>query len=46
MASAHTTKTDNVPARDARVLGNVLKVRFYSLAVHHAEGCTLTDVDG
>jgi 4-aminobutyrate aminotransferase-like enzyme len=42
----HTTKTDDMLARDARVLGDVLKVRFYPLAIDRAEGCTITDVDG
>ena len=33
MATAHTTKTDDLLARDAHVLGDVLKVRFYPLAI-------------
>ena len=46
MATTHASLTDELLHRDARVLGNVLKVRFYPLAVDHAEGCTITDVDG
>lgn len=40
------SKTDALLERDTRALGNVLKVRFYPLAVERAEGCTITDVDG
>jgi 4-aminobutyrate aminotransferase len=39
-------RTDELIARDAAALGDVLKVRFYPLAVDRAEGCTITDVDG
>jgi 4-aminobutyrate aminotransferase len=46
MATAHTTRTEDLLARDARALGDVLKVRFYPLAIDRAEGCTITDVDG
>lgn len=46
MTTNRTTKTDQLLARDARVLGDVLKVRLYPLAIDHAEGCTITDVDG
>lgn len=42
----HETKTDQLLARDTRVLGDVLKVRFYPLAVSREKGCTITDVDG
>src|SRR5947209_4093762 len=41
-----STKTDELVARDAQVLADVLKVRFYPLAVESEEGCTITDVDG
>jgi 4-aminobutyrate aminotransferase-like enzyme len=40
------SQTDTLLERDARALGNVLKVRFYPLAVERAQGCTITDVDG
>jgi hypothetical protein len=46
VTTIYTTKTDELVARDARVLGDVLKVRFYPLAVGSQEGCTITDVDG
>lgn len=40
------SQTDTLLERDARALGNVLKVRFYPLAVERAQGCTITDVEG
>ncbi len=40
------SQTDALLERDARALGNVLKVRFYPLAVERAQGCTITDVEG
>lgn len=46
MTTAHLSRTDELVARDAAVLGDVLKVRFYPLAVQSEEGCTITDVDG
>jgi 4-aminobutyrate aminotransferase len=46
MTTTSTTKTDELVARDAQVLADVLKVRFYPLAVEAEEGCTITDVDG
>jgi 4-aminobutyrate aminotransferase len=39
-------KTDGMLTREARILGDVLKIRFYPLAVDRAEGCIVTDVDG
>ncbi len=41
-----TSKTDALLERDTKALGNVLKVRFYPLAVETAQGCTITDIDG
>src|SRR5438270_13017648 len=46
MATTNLSKTDQLVERDARVLGDVLKVRFYPIAVAEAKGCTITDVDG
>lgn len=40
------SQTDTLLERDARALGNVLKGRFYPLAVERAQGCTITDVEG
>ncbi len=40
------SQTDALLERDTRALGNVLKVRFYPLAVERAQGCTITDVEG
>jgi 4-aminobutyrate aminotransferase-like enzyme len=38
--------TGELASRDAKVLGDVLKIRFYPLAVDNAEGDIVTDVDG
>lgn len=38
--------TGELASRDAKVLGDVLKIRFYPLAVDNAEGYIVTDVDG
>jgi 4-aminobutyrate aminotransferase len=46
MTATNLTRTDDLVARDARALGDVLKVRFYPIAVESAEGCTIRDVDG
>ncbi len=46
MTVTASTKTDELVARDTQALANVLKVRFYPLAVEREEGCTITDVDG
>ncbi len=40
------SKTDALLQRDTQALGNVLKVRFYPLAVERAEGCTIVDLEG
>ena len=45
MVSTHS-QTDALLERDTRALGNVLKVRFYPLAVERAQGCTIVDVEG
>src|SRR5947209_20065174 len=46
MTTTNLSRTDELVARDTQILGDVLKVRFYPLAVESAEGCTITDVDG
>lgn len=46
MSMTNGSKTDRLLARDTAALGDVLKVRFYPLAVDHAEGCMIGDVDG
>ena len=46
MTTSHQTATERLAERDARALGEVLKVRFYPLAVESAAGCTITDVEG
>jgi 4-aminobutyrate aminotransferase len=46
MTATNLTRTDELVARDAHALGDVLKVRFYPIAVESAEGCTIRDVDG
>lgn len=46
MTTTNLSKTDELVARDAQALGDVLKVRFYPLSVESAHGCTITDVDG
>lgn len=38
--------TGELASRDAKVLGDVLKIRFFPLAVDNAEGYIVTDVDG
>jgi 4-aminobutyrate aminotransferase len=38
--------TSRLVDRDAAALGDVLKVRFFPLAVASAKGCTITDVEG
>jgi hypothetical protein len=38
--------TGELASRDAKVLGDVLRIRFYPLAVHNTEGYIVTDVDG
>jgi len=38
--------TGELASRDAKVLGDVLKIRSYPLAVDNAEGYIVTDVDG
>lgn len=40
------SKTEALLQRDTRSLANVLKVRFYPLAVERARGCTIVDVEG
>lgn len=44
--SSPPTKSAELVARDAAALAEVLKVRFYPLAVARATGCTITDVEG
>lgn len=46
MTTAATNRTANLLQRDAQALGDVLKVRFFPLAVERAEGSTITDIDG
>lgn len=38
--------TADLASRDAKVLGDVLKICFFPLAVDNAEGYIVTDVDG
>jgi 4-aminobutyrate aminotransferase len=46
MTETHHATTDELVWRDAATLGDVLKVRFFPLAVESAQGCTITDVEG
>jgi 4-aminobutyrate aminotransferase len=45
-ASSAPASTAGLVARDAAALGDVLKVRFFPLAVASAAGCSITDVEG
>jgi 4-aminobutyrate aminotransferase len=40
------SETGRLVARDSVALGDVLKVRFFPMAVASAKGCTITDVEG
>lgn len=49
MAKAGTSalnRTDALVERDAAVLSETLKVRFFPLVIERAEGCRIWDVDG
>ena len=46
MEAERVSRTAELLQRDAAALGDVLKVRFYPLAIERAEGCEIVDVDG